>query len=180
MFYNFLVLWQGRSTFLSSVCLIFTVWYTGPASLLLLLLLLLLPLLSVLHSPRSRLCEVAIICIQWSINTFCCYFSNYINRTLQEFRQVRHFCISYSLRVSCILLMCSSVHFSVILRAPNTVVVLRCHIFPIFISRSLYNYYITPGDFFTPALADVLSMESEWQQESSSLHDSSQYYDQSQ
>ena len=39
------------------------------------------------------------------------------------------------------------------------------------------HYYITPCEFFTTTLADGLSLESEWQQISSGLQDSSQYYD---
>ena len=41
--------------------------------------------------------------------------------------------------------------------------------------RNYYYYYYTPGEFFKPALADGLSLESEWQQISSGLRDSSQY-----
>ena len=40
-------------------------------------------------------------------------------------------------------------------------------------------YYYTPWKFFTPALADILSLESEWQQVSLGLQDSPQYSDQS-
>ena len=36
------------------------------------------------------------------------------------------------------------------------------------------NYYITPCEFFTPALADGLSLEFKWQQISSGLQNSSQ------
>ena len=39
---------------------------------------------------------------------------------------------------------------------------------------------ITPCEFYTPVLADGLSQESEWQQVSSGLQDSSQYSSQSQ
>ena len=51
------------------------------------------------------------------------------------------FCISYWLELSGILLMCLSVRFLIITSAPTitgTVVVLRCHIFSISISRFLY------------------------------------------
>ena len=41
------------------------------------------------------------------------------------------------------------------------------------------DYYFTPWKFFTPALAGGLSQESEWQQVSSGLQDSSQYSSQS-
>ena len=44
---------------------------------------------------------------------------------------------------------------------------------------SYYNYF-TFYKFFTPVLAGDLSLESEWQQVSSSVHDSSQYPGQSQ
>ena len=46
-------------------------------------------------------------------------------------------------------------------------------------SIALYNnnnyYYFAPWEFFTWALADGLSLKFEWQQDSSSLQDSSQY-----
>ena len=44
----------------------------------------------------------------------------------------------------------------------------------IYIYISVY-IIITLWEFFTPALADGLSLESEWQQVSSNLQDSSQY-----
>ena len=43
----------------------------------------------------------------------------------------------------------------------------------------IYKDYFTPCDFFTSVLADGLSLESEWQQVSLSLRDSSQYSGQS-
>ena len=42
-----------------------------------------------------------------------------------------------------------------------------------------YYHYFAPYKFFTPALADGLLLESEWQQVSSSLQDTSQYSGQS-
>ena len=44
----------------------------------------------------------------------------------------------------------------------------------------LLLHFFTPWKFFTSALADGLSLESEWQQVSSSLQDSSQYSGRSQ
>ena len=46
--------------------------------------------------------------------------------------------------------------------------------------RGYYNYYFTSCEFFTPELADGLSLESEWQQVSSGLQGVAQYSSKSQ
>ena len=58
---------------------------------------------------------------------------------------------------------------------------LHCHYYSellqlVFLYSSNYNiYYITPCKFLTRALADGLSLESEWQQVTTGFQDSSQY-----
>ena len=49
------------------------------------------------------------------------------------------------------------------------------HLFLLQLYVESNNYYITPNEFFTPALAVGLSRESEWQHVSTGLQDSSQY-----
>ena len=54
----------------------------------------------------------------------------------------------------------------------QVIVLLLIHVlFVLFLVTVIYN----PWEFFTSALVDGLSLEFEWQQVSSSLHDSSQY-----
>ena len=48
-----------------------------------------------------------------------------------------------------------------------------------FFTEYYYYYHFTHLSFFTPVLADGLSLEFDWQHISSSLLDSSQYFGQS-
>ena len=89
------------------------------------------------------------------VSSFCLYFFGHVDRTLLRrwaVPQIAIFRISYRLGQPGILLMCLYVPFSIIPRVPTITctiekmwnLILRCHIFSISISWSLYLLYSLP------------------------------------